>query len=175
MTESLSPPVDDPVEKARRQWVAADHPDESGFVTLVSLLRTYSLLVREIEGILRTVGVTLSRFEVLLLLSFAREQRLPIMRLRDLLLVHGSSATYLVDRLVDAGLLEREADPNDRRVSIIHLTKAGHERVAAGVAALAEAGFAQIGDLGEDDRCALAALLAQLRGAQAPSIGAPSP
>ena len=51
----------------------------------------------------RPLDLTISRFEVLLLLSFARGGRLPVMRLRDLLLVHGSSATYLVDRLTDAG------------------------------------------------------------------------
>ena len=44
---------------------------------------------------------------MLLLLSFTREERLPVMRLRDLLLVHGSSATYLVDRLAEAGMVTR--------------------------------------------------------------------
>ena len=92
--------IDDPVEKARRQW-AARHPDESGFVVLVSLLRTYALVLRDLERRLRPLDLTISRFEVLLLLSFARGGRLPVMRLRDLLLVHGSSATYLVDRLTE--------------------------------------------------------------------------
>src|SRR5688500_7668370 len=112
---------DDPVEKARRQW-ATRHPDESGFTVLVSMLRTYALVLRELERALKPAGLTLSRFEVLLLLSFSRGERLPVMRLRDLLLIHGSSATYLVDRLVEAGWVAREADPSDRRVSMVRLT-----------------------------------------------------
>ena len=166
----MADPRDDPVEKARRQW-AARHPDESGFAVLVSLLRSYALVLRELERLLRPLDLTLSRFEVLLLLSFTREQRLPVMRLRDLLLIHGSSATYLVDRLAAAGSVAREADPADRRRSIVRLTDAGRERVDAGVRALADAGFGPIAGLGEEDRRALAGLLADLRGAAAPRIG----
>ena len=162
--------LDDPVEKARRQW-AARHPDESGFTVLVSMLRTYSLVLRDLERRLRPLDLTISRFEVLLLLSFTRGERLPVMRLRDLLLVHGSSATYLVDRLVEAGLVAREADPGDRRVSIVHLTDAGRERMEAGVRALTEAGFGPIGLLDEDARRDLSAGLAALRAAAPPRIG----
>lgn len=163
----------DPVEKARRHW-AGRHPDESGFTVLVSLLRTYGLVLRELEAALRRAGLTLSRFEVLLLLSFTRGERLPVMRLRDLLLIHGSSATYLVDRLQEAGWVVREADPSDRRVSIVRLTDAGRERVAAGVTALADAGFGPIGRLDDDGRRELSALLATLRGAEPPRIGDPA-
>lgn len=171
VTTSPRPASADPVEKARRQWVGAGRPDESAFTVLVSMLRSYSLLVRDIERALRTVGLTLSRFEVLLLLSFTREERLPIMRLRDLLLVHGSSATYLVDRLVDAGWIERQADPSDRRVSIVHLTPAGRAKVDDGAQALAAIGFGPIGGMGEEERRDLSGLLATMRGAPAPAIG----
>ena len=165
--------IDDPVEKARRQW-AARHPDESGFTVLVSMLRTYALVLRDLERALRPLGLTLSRFEVLLLLSFARGERLPVMRLRDLLLIHGSSATYLVDRLAEAGWVAREADPADRRVSMVRLTDPGRERMEAGVRALTEAGFGPIAALDEDARRDLSAGLAALRGAPAPRIGEPA-
>ncbi len=162
--------VDDPVEKARRQW-AGRHPDESGFTVLVSMLRTYAVVMRDLERRLKPLGLTISRFEVLLLLSFTRGERLPVMRLRDLLLVHGSSATYLVDRLAEAGWVAREADPADRRVSIVRLTPAGRTRMEEGVRALADAGFGPIGALGEDARRELSAGLAALRGAPPPRIG----
>lgn len=164
--------ADDPVERARRQW-AARHPDESGFTVLVSMLRTYALVLRDLERRLRPLDLTISRFEVLLLLSFARGGRLPVMRLRDLLLVHGSSATYLVDRLAEAGWVAREADPGDRRVSIVRLTDAGRARMEAGAGALTDAGFGPIGTLDEDARRDLSALLAAIRGAEAPRIGEP--
>lgn len=163
--------TDDPVEKARRQWVAAGHDDESGFVVVTSMLRSYALLMREMERALKPVDLTLSRYEVLLLLSFAKDNRLPIMRLRDLLLIHGSSATYLVDKLVGAGWLERQDDPADRRVSLVHLTPAGRRQMQKGTRALLDAGFGPVSGMDEADRRDLASLLAALRGADAPRIG----
>jgi len=161
---------DDPVEKARRQWVASGKPDESGFTVVVSMLRTYGLMIRELERALKPVGLTLSRYEVLLLLSFTKDARLPIMRLRDLLMIHGSSATYLVDKLVDAGWIERQADPTDRRVSIVQLTPAGRRQMEKGTTALVATGFGAVGDLSDTERRALAALLAAMRGAESPDI-----
>ena len=150
----------------------AGHPDESGFVVLVSMLRSYGMLVRELETALRPLGITLSRLEVLLLLSFSREERLPTMRLGDLLMIRGSSATYLVDRLEADGLVERPSDPADRRVSIVQLTGTGRARLAEGVRVMAQAGFGPIAGLDDDARRVLAEQLAALRGATAPRIGA---
>ncbi len=161
---------DDPVERARQQW-AARHGHESSFVVVVSMLRTYAMMMRELERALKPLELTLSRFEVLLLLSFSREERLPIMRLRDLLLIHGSSATYLVDRLVAQGWLERESDPADRRVSLVHLTGSGRDAVQAGVDALQAIGFGAIGGMQEQDRRTLSSLLAAVRGAASPRVG----
>ncbi|MFN8110056.1 MAG: MarR family transcriptional regulator [Thermoleophilia bacterium] len=161
----------DPVELARAQW-AARHDGESGFTVLVSMLRSYATVLRDIERLLKPLDLTLSRFEVLLLLSFTRNERLPVMRLRDLLLIHGSSATYLVDRLVEAGWVAREADPTDRRVSIVQLTAAGRRRCTEGVRALVDAGFGPIAGLDDAELRDLSRLLARLRGADAPRIGA---
>jgi DNA-binding MarR family transcriptional regulator len=162
--------AEDPVEKARCQW-AERHPDESGFVVLVSMLRTYALLLRELERQLKPLGLNLSRFEVLLLLSFTKGQRLPVMRLRDLLLVHGSSATYLVDRLAAAGWVAREADPSDRRVSMVALTDAGRDALDQGIEALVAGGFGPIGEMDEEGRRELSRLLAELRGVPGPRVG----
>lgn len=155
---------DDPVEKARVQW-ALRHPDESAFVVVVSMLRTYAVMLRDLERILKPLGLTLTRFEVLLLLSFTQGRRLPAMRLRDLLMIHGSSATYLVDRLAEAGLVAREADPSDRRVSAVVLTDAGEARVGEAVDALVDAGWGSVARLDPRQRVELAGLLGVMRGA----------
>lgn len=154
---------DDPVEKARAQW-AARHGDESSFVVVVSMLRTYALMVRELERILKPVGLSLTRFEVLLLLSFTQEKRLKTMRLRDLLLIHGSSATYLVDRLSARGWVRREGEPSDRRVSYVVLTDDGERMVQAGVDALVAAGWGEAARLDPRQRADLVELLAAMRG-----------
>lgn len=152
----------DPVEEAARRW-AERYPGGAGFRALTSLVRAYSATVREVERALRPMGLNLSRFEVLLMLSFARAGALPVMRIRDLLMVHGSSVTYLVDRLADAGWVVREEQPGDRRVSLVRITDAGREVIGAAARRLADAGFGAFGDLGDDDLRALADLLGALR------------
>jgi DNA-binding MarR family transcriptional regulator len=126
-------------------------------------VRGYSAAVREVDVILRPLGLNLSRFEVLLLLSFSRAGALPIMRIRDLLMVHGSSVTYLADRLAEAGLVERAADPSDRRVSLVRLTDRGRRTIEDAARRLAEAGFGAFAGLDDGRLDALSDLLAELR------------
>lgn len=156
----------DPVEEATRQW-AERYLDASGFRGLVSLIRTYGTVIRSVEAQLRPFGLNLSRYEVLLLLSFTRAGRLPSMRLRDLLMVHGSSVTYLVDRLEEAGFVAREADPGDGRVALVCLTDAGRAVVEAASKRLVEFEFGALGGLAESERELLSELLATLRNGDA--------
>jgi DNA-binding MarR family transcriptional regulator len=73
------------------------------------------------------------------------------------------SATEVVDTLTAAGLVARHPDPADRRATLVALTSQGGE-VAAGIraarAAEADDFFTR---LDEDDRAALAGILAKLR------------
>jgi DNA-binding MarR family transcriptional regulator len=152
----------DPVEEAAARW-AERYPGAAGFRALSSLVRGYSATAREVEAVLRPLGLNLSRFELLLLLSFSRSGALPTMRIRDLLMVHGSSVTYLVDRMSEAGLVAREADPADRRVSLVRLTDAGREAIDAAAPLVAAGGFGPLGALGDDDLDDLSSLLGRLR------------
>jgi DNA-binding MarR family transcriptional regulator len=159
----------DPVDEATRHW-AQRYEDAPRFRALTSLVRTYGAAVRAIEALLRPLGLTFSRFEILLVLSFARSGALPIMRLRDVLMVHGSSVTYLVDRLGAAGLIARASQPADRRVSLVQITDAGRERVEQASRLLAERGFGPFAALDRDRLEDLSDLLAELR-----ANGAPGP
>jgi DNA-binding MarR family transcriptional regulator len=159
----------DPVDEATRHW-AQRYEDAPRFRALTSLVRTYGAAVRAIEALLRPLGLTFSRFEILLVLSFARSGALPIMRLRDVLMVHGSSVTYLVDRLGAAGLIARASQPADRRVSLVQITDAGRERVEQASRLLAERGFGPFAALDRDRLEDLSDLLAELR-----ANGAPEP
>src|SRR5205085_1150219 len=71
----------DPVDEATRHWQQR-YDEAARFRALTSLIRTYGAAVRAIEALLRPLGLTLSRFEILLVLSFTRSGALPIMRLR---------------------------------------------------------------------------------------------
>lgn len=160
----------DPVQEASRHW-AERYPDTQGFTSLVSLIRAYSVAVRSVELVLRPLGLNLSRYEVLLLLSFTKAGQLPTMRLRDLLMVHGSSVTYLVDRLEEADLVERRPDPADGRVSLACITPDGRALIDRASRQLAEAGFGAFAALDESQATSLAELLAFVRASTGETSG----
>src|SRR3954452_12300577 len=85
----------DPVAEAAAHW-RERYPDGARFAALTGLIRTYGTTIRAIDAVLRPLQQTMARLEVPLLLNSARWQALPMGRLRDALMVHGSSVTYLV-------------------------------------------------------------------------------
>lgn len=152
----------DAVEEAAHRW-AQRYPEVAGFRALTALARGYAVMVREAETLLRDFGLNLSRFEVLMMLSFTRSAGLPMTRIRDLLTVHGSSVTYLVDRLAEAGWVTRTPDPADRRVSLVSITASGRAVAERAARALAEARFGALAVLDDSRLGELADLLADLR------------
>jgi DNA-binding MarR family transcriptional regulator len=89
-----------------------------------------------------------------------------VMRLSELsehLRIAPRSTTEVVDVLQERGLVERRADPNDRRATLVALTEAGTaagEAIQTARAAETEAFF---GELSAADRAHLARLLRKLR------------
>lgn len=71
--------------------------------------------------------VTLPQFRLLVLLHTYGEANL--VTLADGLLVNSSTATRMVDRLVDAGYVNRDAHPDSRREVLLRLTGAGKQIV----------------------------------------------
>jgi DNA-binding MarR family transcriptional regulator len=120
----------DPIELARRNWIDAgwaDAADQMAFVT--SLVRAQQLLLGEIETALRPHGLTFARFEVLRLLAFTRRGSLPVGKVGERLQVHPASVTNAVQRLEDAGLVVRSANPDDGRSVLAAITPAGRDLV----------------------------------------------
>jgi DNA-binding MarR family transcriptional regulator len=68
--------------------------------------------------------ITLPRFD--LLANLVREDGQTLASLSRTMLVTAGNLTGLVDRAARDGLLERRADPNDRRAWRVHLTPKGH-------------------------------------------------
>ena len=127
----------DPISEAHRQWVAHGWPEAAdGMAMVTSVVRAQQLLMERIDGVLRPRGLTFARYEVLRLLSFARDGALPMSRLGSLLQVHPTSVTSAVDRLVAQGYVERVRGDADRRVVRAVLTGAGREAVEEATAAL---------------------------------------
>lgn len=160
-----NPPIraNDPVEQAVRHW-RERHAETERFRALTSLVRAYSVAMREVEALLRPVDLNLSRFEILLVLSFTRRGVLPISRLKEALMIHGSSVTYLVDRLEHSGLVQRQPDDDDRRVVRVRLTDLGRSTIDRACEILCESEFGAFATLSEERLEVMSDLLNELRG-----------
>ena len=120
----------DPIELARRNWIDAGWDDAAGGMAFVtSLVRVHQLLLGRIEDLLRPHGLTFARFEVLRLLAFSRRGVLPVGKVGERLQVHPASVTNAMQRLEDAGLVERSANPADGRSVLATITPAGRSLV----------------------------------------------
>ncbi len=73
----------------------------------------------------REAGLSLAWYDVLLALSEAPEGRLRMRDLAQRVLITRSNCTRLVDRMLAAGLVARDPDPQDGRGVIALLTDSG--------------------------------------------------
>ena len=136
----------DPIAEARRNWEREGWTQAAGpMAAVTSIMRAQQLLLARADRILKPFRLTFSRYEVLALLSFAREHRMLMKKASALLQVHPTSITNAVDRLEDAGLVRREPVSTDRRAVNVVLTPEGLDTVARATRALNEELFLTTG------------------------------
>jgi DNA-binding MarR family transcriptional regulator len=153
----------DPIELARANWVDAGWADAAdGMALVTSIMRVQQLLLARIEGLLRPHGLTFARFELLRLLAFTRRGVLPVGKIGERLQVHPASVTNAVQRLEEAGLVERRANPDDGRSVLAEITPDGRELVEHCTRLLNSVVFSAL-PLGDDDRAAADTALRALR------------
>src|SRR5947207_3372572 len=105
----------------RVQWL-----DELEMGTWLSLLGFHTRLMAALDAeLLATHGLSLADYEVLAFLSEAPDRRLRMSDLAGRLRLSPSGLTRRLDGLVQAGHVEREACPSDRRSTYAALTNAG--------------------------------------------------
>lgn len=167
-------PDRDPIAEARDQWIrhgwaaAAD-----GMAMVTSLVRVQQLLMERIDGVLRPLGLTFARYEVLRLLSFSRSGSMSMTRLGSLLQVHPTSVTSAVDRLQAQGYVERLRREQDRRVILASITPEGRDIVERATEGLNTHVFEAPG-LTDDQVAALTGLLGVIRADAGDLVAEPS-
>lgn len=94
--------------------------------------------LRRSEGIAAANGLTPRRQLLLLLIKGAPDgsERATVTDLADRMQLAQNTVTDLVSRAEAAGLLAREASPNDGRITFLGLTPEGEHRLAGTVAGL---------------------------------------
>jgi DNA-binding MarR family transcriptional regulator len=134
-----------------------------------SYLQSHASIVRELDAeLLAEHDLTTRDYEVLLYLSQADDQRLPMSALAGSTMLTRSGITRLVDGLVDRGLIERLSCPKDARVSYAQLTPAGRSKLrAAGCTHVKSIQRLFLEHFSPDEIAQLALLLGRLPGAGA--------
>lgn len=159
------PTTFDPIAEARRQWEARGWTDAAvGMTAVTSIMRAHQLLLARVDETLKPFALTFARYELLTLLSFTREGRMPLSSAAGRLQVHPTSVTNTVDRLEAAGFVVREPHPTDGRATLVALTDEGRALAARASAALNAGVFAHPG-LSADDAEQLVAVIGRLRAA----------
>lgn len=114
----------------------ADHREELRL--WLRLLTCTNLVEGEIRARLRRhFGVTLPRFDLMAQLEKV-PQGMTLGELSRRMMVSNGNVTGLVERLLEAGLVERRVHPTDRRAVVVALTQPGREAFADMATAHAE-------------------------------------
>ncbi len=127
-----------------------------------SIMRAQQIVLARVDEALRPWELTFARYEVLVLLYFSRQGRLPLGKMGDRLMLHQASITNLVDRLEQQGYLRRRPHPTDRRTTLAELTEQGRSIIEAATKAVVEARVG-LSELDADDSDHLYRILTKLR------------
>ncbi|MCB0986407.1 MAG: MarR family transcriptional regulator [Acidimicrobiales bacterium] len=138
----------DPIEEAGRQW-SLRWDEVEAMQAATSIMRVQQIVLSRVDEALRPWDLSFARYEVLVLLYFSREGRLPLGKMGERLMLHQASVTNLVDRLERQGYLERRPHPTDRRTTLAALTDAGRSVVEPATKAVVRArvGLAELSEV----------------------------
>jgi DNA-binding MarR family transcriptional regulator len=151
----------DPIERAADIWQDTFGPADA-MAAVTSIMRAQQLLLAELDGLLRPHRLSFARYEALILLTFSRRGALPLRVIGERLMVHPTSVTNTINRLVGQGLVVRRPNPRDGRGTLAEITGAGRDAAARATADLMAARFG-MGGYRSDELGQLFTLLRGLR------------
>lgn len=154
----------DRIERVRAEWEREEPGlDTTPMEVIGRILHVAHLADTRIRKVLRDEGLDRGGLDVLATLrrSGPPYRLTPTRLYQDLVLTSGAM-THRIDALVRAGLVERIADPADRRSTLVGLTGRGRELAVRAMAAHMRCEEAMASLLPPTDRDALAGLLARL-------------
>jgi DNA-binding MarR family transcriptional regulator len=151
----------DPIERAGETWEKRFGP-ASSMRAATSVFRVQQILLARYDDVLKPHQLTFARYEVLVLLTFSRSGELPLKVIGSRLMVHPTSVTNAIDRLVAAGYVRRRPNPDDGRGVLAGITDEGRRVVEQATTALTDLDFG-LGDLPEAERAELFDILRRVR------------
>lgn len=154
----------DQVDKIVGQW-GEERPDldPSPLAILARVARLSKHIANSLRETLAPFGLDVWSFDVL---GALRRQGEPFAmtptELRRTTILTSGAMTNRIDRLEARGLVQRAADPNDRRGIQVHLTAKGLELIDEAVVARLQSADQLVSRLNADERAQLADLLRKL-------------
>lgn len=98
--------------------------------SFVRLVRAHAAVTRAMNAqLLADHGLTINQYEALLQLAWAEGRRMRRVDLAERLVLTPSGVTRMLDGLEQAGYVDRDACPGDRRVTYAVLTETGLDKL----------------------------------------------
>ena len=158
------PLVYDPVEASRDRWIEQGwEASAHGMAAVVSVMRAEQIFLNRATAILRPLGLTFARYQVLGMLRWQGPLTLGAVGHR--LWITPATVTSAVDRLEGAGLCRRVSHPTDARATLVEITAKGRRLFDRSVAALNEELFGTV-ELSREELDQLVALIGKIRAAE---------
>lgn len=162
----------DPVEASRQRWIEQGWTSSAaGMAAVVSVMRAEQIFANRAAVILRPLGLTFSRYQVLGMLRWVGPLTLGSVAHR--LWITPATVTSSVDRLEAAGLSRRVSHPGDARATLLEITAKGRRLFDKAVDRLNAELFTSVG-LDEQELEQLVALIGKLRAVEGDVVAGPS-
>ncbi|WP_420101914.1 MarR family winged helix-turn-helix transcriptional regulator [Bosea sp. (in: a-proteobacteria)] len=120
-------------------------------------MRLHQRMLVQMAARIRAIGLSIPQFD--LLSTLTEREGISQSELAERLYVTKGNVSGLVDRLVQAGLVERRAIAGDRRSYAMHLTEEGRRLAEAGLAIQRDFVASTLGRLGGADLAELDRLI----------------
>ena len=159
----------DPVEGARERWIQQGWSDTAaGMAAVVSVMRAEQIFLNRAAAVLRPLGLTFARYQVLGMLRWAGPLTLGAVGHR--LWITPATVTNAIDRLEAADLCRRASHPTDARATLVEITAKGRRLFDRAVELLNADLFGTVG-LTSDELDLLVGLLGKIRRAEGDVVG----
>ncbi len=155
----------DPIARADELWKQRWGSVPS-MAAITSIMRAHQILLAQVDAVVKPYGLTFARYEALVLLTFSKAGELPMSKIGERLMVHPTSVTNTVDRLVKSGLVDKRPNPNDGRGTLASITAKGRDVVQAATRDLMDMDFG-LGVYDDEECSEIFAMLRPLRVAAA--------
>ncbi len=130
---------------------------------MLNIVRTASILGDDGSQLFKPFGITAAQYNVLRILKGSEAEGLCRNAVRDRMLTRMPDMTRMLDRMEDAGLVERVRDSEDRRHVTTHITAAGKKVLKDLEGVVAERQKKLLGHMTEKELKALTELLTKAR------------